>query len=201
MDLSKPALQQNYLKSLVDLHIVEKNLVKNHNGKEAYYSLKPFSLFLVINPDNGMGLTITSSSPYELPLLLTEQIENSEFKEDVNLMLQRFSGMNIGKRPECVILYGSVAGGEGTRKSDIDIAVLRTEWDDRIKGDYLELISEITIDTRHQIKPVFYTVSEFGRNDNPLLNEVKESGIVIFGELFGGREIWKEMKKYGNITI
>jgi len=201
MDLSKPGLQQKYLGSLKDLGIVEKKLEKTERGREAYYFLQRFSLFLVIEPENKSGISIVTSSKFRLSLLLTEQITNGEFKDDLNLLMEKIVQMNDKEKPEYVILFGSVARGEGIWKSDIDIAILRFQWDKRTKQDYLNLISEITMNTKHQIKPQFFTLSEFEHNDNLLIKEVKESGIVMFGDIFGGKDLWKEMKQYRNITI
>lgn len=201
LNISKPTLQQKYLGTLEELGIVTKSLEKNSKGREAYYHLERFSLFLSINPENKRGISFTTSSRFQLPAMLLEQIPNSEFREDLILLMDRIGDVARPDGSSYIMVFGSVARGEGTWKSDIDIAVLQPQWDDGPRKAYLDLLSEITMITKHQIKPQFFSFEEFENGESALIREIKDSGIVIFGDIFEGENIWSEMKRYRNITI
>jgi len=201
LDLSKPTLQQRYLGSLEELGIITKRLEKNSKGREAYYHLERFSLFLSIDPENKRGISFVSSARFQLPAMLLEQISDGEFREDLKLLMDRIGDMARPDGSSYIMVFGSVARGEDTWKSDIDIAVLQPQWDDGARKAYLDLLSEITMSTKHQIKPQFFSFEEFENGESALIREIKDSGIVIFGDIFGGENIWSEMKRYRNITI
>ncbi len=201
MDISKPALQQKYLGTLEELGIVSKRLEKNRKGREAYYYVERFSLFLSIDPENKRGISFTTSSRFQLPTLLLEQIPNREFREDLHLLMERMCDVACPNGSSYIIVFGSVARGEGTWKSDIDIAILQPQWDDETRKVYLDLLSELTMRTKHQIKPLFFSFEEFEYDDSALIREIKDFGIVIFGDIFGGENIWSKMKQHRNITI
>jgi len=201
MDLSKPALQQKHLPALEDIGIVEKSIVKNEKGREAYYSLRRFSLFFAFDPGNRCGISITTSSRFAFPLLLMEQLRDDEFKADLKLLTEKITQISKRDLPEFLILFGSVARGEGTWKSDIDIAILRLKWEEKTRRKYLNLLSDVTMSTTHQIKPQFLTLLEFEGSENLLAKEIKKSGIVIYGDIFGRSQLWREMKIYKNISL
>lgn len=84
------------------------------------------------------------------------------------------SGIKIQK----AYIYGSYASGKETRESDIDIAIISSDFTgDRFK-DALKLKAlRWKIDLR--IEPMPITQEDF-TEDNPLVNEILKHGIPIY---------------------
>ncbi|MEE9115972.1 MAG: hypothetical protein V3U09_03650, partial [Thermoplasmata archaeon] len=62
------------------------------------------------------------------------------------------------------------------------------------------VVSDVNMDTRHQIKPQFFDKLQFVNSDSMLVKEIRESGTVIYCDIFERREIWEVMERYKNIT-
>jgi len=201
LKLAKTTLQQKHLRPLEELDVVGKQLVKNERGREAFYELQRFALHVSLDPDSASGLVIATDKNFAPTDLLLEQLENGEFKEDLKRLLQAVSQMAENERPLYIIIFGSVARGEGTWKSDIDILLLHRVWEKKTRDLLVEIIAEATMQTRHQIKPHFQTLLEFEGGDSLLCDEIEQSGIIIYGSRFGRPSLWKKMKRYASITL
>lgn len=199
MSLSKPSVSR-HLKELVNLGMVKERKERTSAGRESFYSPNRFALLLVVNPDARSIVAIETRFQFSLPFLLLEQVKDKEFKEDLEALLDVISRLKEDERPIAVILFGSVAEGKGSWKSDIDVAILSLTWDGASKGKMEELISDVSMKTKHQIKPHFLEKLQFEGGESTLLKEIKQSGMVIYGDLFRRRTPWKEMKRYKSIT-
>lgn len=199
MNLSKPSVSR-HLKELVDLGMVKERKERTSAGRESLYSPNRFALLLVINPDGRSIVSIETQSRFSLPFLLLEQVKDDEFKEDLEALLDAISQLKEGERPIAVILFGSVAEGKGTWKSDIDVAILSPTWSKTLKGRMEELISDAGMKTKHQIKPHFLVSQQLEGEGSVLVKEIRASGIIIYGDLFGRRVPWKKMRRYKSIT-
>ncbi len=192
LNISKPAL----IKQLAELEqrkIIEKRIEKTSVGREAAYELKRFTSFFSL--DQSRAIRIETDAEFDPACLLLEQVREAEFKSDLHILLKAIC-RKLSK-DDFIILFGSVAQGRGTWKSDIDIAVLSSrdaEWKRQVEN----LIAEASQKAAHQIKPKFIDFAAFKTNDSLFMREIKEVGIVLFGDLFGGG-IWKELKRYRNI--
>lgn len=77
-----------------------------------------------------------------------------------------------------VYLFGSQARGKANKWSDIDVAVVS----DKLKRDYDQgtfLLWNLRMDVDTRIEPHGFTVSEFKDSANPLVHEIKTTGIKI----------------------
>lgn len=200
--LSKPGTSK-HLKDLISIGVVKQREEKSSKGIETFYSINQFTLMLVFNPQEKTIINIISKSDFKLSqiLLEQEQLEDNEFKNDLKLLLEKMETLNKKDIPIYIILFGSVARNEGTWKSDIDLAFIDYNWSQEKKQNIENLIAEVTLKTEHQIKPKFIHKLEFENNNTLIINEIKESGVIIFGDIFRREKIWKEMKRYKNITI
>ncbi|MDI6888898.1 MAG: ArsR family transcriptional regulator [Methanocellales archaeon] len=198
LNISKPALLK-HLRNLKDIEVISEKEKKTHVGREIYYSLNQLSLVLLIDPKKAGIIGLKSKSSLDPRFLLLEQVEQEEFKSDLRKYLEKLEDMK--QKPEFhVVLFGSVARGEGTWKSDIDLLFLRAQWKEDIKKKILDALSEAGMDTKHRVKPQFMRIDEL-KSDLLLPKEVKDSGLVIYGDLNKRLDIWKQMKRYKNITI
>jgi len=200
LGLSKPAVIK-HLKELESIGIVSKRKEKTETGVETFYSLNRFSLVMIFNPENKTMINIKSFSDFKLQHLLLEQVEDEEFKEDLREFLTGVAELGEEDLPRYIILFGSVARGEGTWKSDVDVALLDLKWERDAKKKIEELISDVTMGAKHPLKPHFLALLEFEGGDSLLIKEIKESGLVIYGDIFRRRNLWREMKRYRNIIL
>jgi predicted nucleotidyltransferase len=77
-----------------------------------------------------------------------------------------------------VYLFGSYAGGKARKDSDIDVAVLSS----RLKNNWNkneDILWKYVIGVDSRIEPVGLTEKDFKRNDDPLVSEIKKTGIRI----------------------
>jgi len=100
---------------------------------------------------------------------------NSEVLEAVSHFVERLR--RSGLRVDAVYLYGSHATGTAHRDSDIDVAVISSDF----TGDWLEdqhkvAVARLQSDVR--IEPVRFRPEQF-REENPLAWEIKQTGIRI----------------------
>lgn len=77
-----------------------------------------------------------------------------------------------------VYLFGSYAGNKNNKWSDIDVAVVS----DKLKRDWWKnemLLSHIGLDVDSRIEPHGFTVKGFEDDSDPLVYEIKKTGIKI----------------------
>jgi predicted nucleotidyltransferase len=89
--------------------------------------------------------------------------------------------------PSFALLFGSVARGSAGARSDIDILIVRPSAqdpeDDRWRTQLLELQQSATAWTGNDTRVVEYAEHELDQIDHePLLDEVLEDGIELYGE-------------------
>ena len=78
-----------------------------------------------------------------------------------------------------IILYGSVARGEDTEESDIDILIISPVADE-IRKDIISLAVDIVLEKEEVISPMLMTPEHFNKTkDYPFLTNVLEEGVVI----------------------
>lgn len=190
---TKPAL----IKQLAELEqkkLVEKRIEKTLIGREAAYELKRFTSFFSL--DSSRAIRIETGEEFDTAFFLLEQIKEEEFKSDLHILLKAL--LRKLSRDDFILLFGSVAQGRGTWKSDIDVAVLSSrgaEWKKQVE----EIIAEASQKAKHQIKPKFVDFTVFENSESQLIQEIKDAGMVLFGDLFRS-EVWKELKRYRNIS-
>ncbi|MFQ6129120.1 MAG: ArsR family transcriptional regulator [Thermoplasmata archaeon] len=198
MELSKPSVSR-HLKELVNAGIVKERKERTSAGVEALYAPNRFTLLFAVNPDGRSLLTIETLSRFRLPFLLLEQVKDEEFKEDLEVLLSAVSGLKKDERPIAIILFGSVAEGKGTWKSDIDVAILTSSRNETLRERMERLISDASMKTKHQIKPHFLVSQEL-EGESMLVREIKRSGMIIYGDPYEESVPWKEMRRYKSIT-
>ncbi len=181
------------LKKLVASDLISKEIKTTEVGRESIYSLNNFTYFFSLDPESDSIIQFETLSDFRLPLLLLEQVEQNTFREEIRELFNRL------KEPPFTILYGSVAKGEGTPKSDIDLLFLKENWSKKEKESINDTISEVNMEIDHQITSKFRTFSRF-KKENSLMKEIKESGTVIYDDLYQHSKIWQMMKRYKSIT-
>jgi len=194
---SKSNIKQQYLNDLERMDIVEKTIIRTKVGRQARFRLKPFTIVMSIEPVFGNFLLIESKAPIDPDRVLLHQVDGP-FMNDIRRLLDNIDPLLI--RETLVILFGSVAVGKGTGKSDIDLLFLRDDWQES-EESILNSISDISLDIDHRISPVFMRKSDFIDKKAVIIEEIKRDGIILNGRMVEDGVIWHQMKRYSSITF
>ena len=80
---------------------------------------------------------------------------------------------------ELIILFGSVARGDDTEESDIDILIVSPKADD-IKEHIVNTAVDMLFRTNEVITPHIMTLEHFNKTKNyPFLSNILKEGIII----------------------
>jgi len=196
--ISKPTTSM-YLKRLEKNGIIKGNYEKNPVGRSIRYSLQPYHMIFSINPDTKRTINFIADTYLDEDFVLLGGISQKDFRLEVKEYLKEIITSPLGEY--LIILYGSVAQGLGTRKSDIDLLFLKNNWSKKEKEEILDLIASASNKCQHQSKPLFKTLNEFHEMDKTLQKQIKEQGIIIFEKGKEWEKIKNQLKRYKTITI
>jgi DNA-binding Lrp family transcriptional regulator len=196
--ISRPTTSM-YLKRLEESGIIKGTYEKNHVGRVIRYSLQPFHIIFSINPDTKRTISFIADTYLDEDFVLLGYISQKEFRLEVKEYLSKIITSSLEEY--LIILYGSVAQGVGTRKSDIDLLFLKNNWSKKEKDKILNLIATASNKCNHQAKPLFKTVKEFGEMDKTLQKQIKEQGIILYETGNQWEKIKNQLKRYKIITI
>ena len=81
-----------------------------------------------------------------------------------------------------VVLFGSVARGEDTAESDVDVCVLLGESDRKREDAIVTLACDLFDESFYEIaiSPVIYTEDYLNRHTTGLMVNIAEEGIVLY---------------------
>ncbi|MFP4046022.1 MAG: nucleotidyltransferase domain-containing protein [Candidatus Aenigmatarchaeota archaeon] len=192
--ISKQALHK-HLKPMKKEGIVEERSVKNEGGKIKKYRIGNYSEVLSIDR-RGFALEYEAKSPVNFRFPLLNQIPQEEYRTQVLSYLKKI--VQEEKRVT-VIVFGSVARGEATWKSDIDALLLSDRWNEEEKERIKDKISDVAMDESVDcsFNPHFKTRKEMDKEEK-IVQEIKKDGLIVYTNE-SDVKIWKEMKGYKNI--
>jgi predicted nucleotidyltransferase len=102
-------------------------------------------------------------------------------------MLRAAISEAVGSDVESVIVFGSIARGEATRGSDIDVAVIASPgWDGRS-----DLEDAVRSRVGNGCDVVVFTASQFqqlARSGEPVVSDILHDGLVLIGSMPGTRD-------------
>ena len=79
---------------------------------------------------------------------------------------------------KAVILYGSLARGEFTSRSDIDLFILTT--DDKTQKQVQDKVIELESEIGRNIQPTIRTIAELQKTDTGLLQNIFQEGKILY---------------------
>jgi predicted nucleotidyltransferase len=82
------------------------------------------------------------------------------------------------KDVKAVILYGSLARGEFTSRSDIDLFILTR--DDKTQKEVQDKVIELESEIGRNIQPTIRTVAELQKTDTGLLQNIFQEGKILY---------------------
>lgn len=200
LEISKPTLQQRYLSDLIEMGVVEKNIIKTNKGREARYRLLPFHYQLSIDPERKIAVNFTSDQPLNASHPMLNQVKGQSAHDDLKVILGMIDDTPNLSKGIYIVVYGSVARGTESEKSDIDLMFLREEWTKDIKDTFINLLADIAYKLHHRISPQFKEFDELKEDGSAFADEIRTTGIIVF-DGNGGGGIWEEMRRYRNISI
>ena len=198
LKISKPT-SAKYLKKLEEFGLIKGNYEKNHFGRAIRYSLQPFHMIFSVDPHTKRTVNFIADAHLDEDYIQLGAIFQKEFRFEVKEYLKAITTSSLDEY--MIILYGSVARGEGTRKSDIDLLFLKEKWLKKEKNDILNLIASVSNRCNHQAKPLFKTVKEFEEMDKTLQKQIKEHGITLIDKGKQWDKIKNQLRRYKIITF
>jgi predicted nucleotidyltransferase len=194
---SKPGTSK-YLKRLDELHIVKGTYERNVDGRTIRYHLQPFHMVLSIDPPSKTAFSFSADDAIDTEFLSLGFIPQKEFRDEVKHYLKELRKTDI--RRLTVVLYGSVAQGVASRKSDIDLLLIKEGWTKNEQNSILRLLADASERTTHPAKPLFLNVSKFEQMDPPLKKEINDHGVILFERGSPWETIRKDLRIYKTIT-
>ena len=91
----------------------------------------------------------------------------------------------LGKRIQSIVIYGSVARGEATKDSDIDLLVLSN--DKKMREKVSDIAYEIDFEYNFEtfITPIHLTTDEFEHRikvGSPFISSILREGVIFYNE-------------------
>jgi len=194
---SKPGTSK-YLKKLEEIHIVKGAYERNVDGRTIRYHLQPFHMVLSIDPQSKTAFSFTADDALDTEFLCLGFIPQKEFRDEVKNYLKEIQKTDINRLT--VVIYGSIAQGIATRKSDIDFLLVKEKWTKNEQNSILRLLADASEKTTHPAKPLFLSYSEFERMDSALKKEIKDHGVILFEKGSPWETIRKDLRRYTTIT-
>lgn len=79
---------------------------------------------------------------------------------------------------KAIVLYGSIARGEYTSRSDIDLLILTTE--NMTSKEIQDKIIELESETGRNVQPTIRTLKELQKTDTGLLQNIFQEGRILY---------------------
>ena len=194
--VSKPTMLK-YLNELEKNGLIISKIRITKIGREKWFAITSHTQVLSINPKMGI-IQYDINEPLDLNNPLIGQIPKPKFRKYTKIYLNKI--IKQFKQPIQMIIYGSVARGEATIKSDLDILFLnRKMWNEDLENKIMNALYKGAIETQQQAKPLFKTEDEFIKSNDTITINIKKDGIIIYDPL-DSEPLWKSMTKYWSIT-
>ena len=108
-----------------------------------------------------------------------EVMVKSKINVDILNSIEKYINVvNKHYKVNYIILFGSYAKGTNNESSDIDIAVVSSDFSDTL-DDQVELM-KLTIDIDLRIEPHAITIEEFNEVDTPFIDEIIQTGVELY---------------------
>jgi len=171
-------------------------MIKNRIGQEKQFLLRSFSMVVSFDMGSKTMLSFVSDGPlsYRYPLL--GQVQQARFRDAIKTYLDAVVGP-FKKPTYAIVVYGSVARGEGTNKSDLDLMLLSSDWSENEKSKVRELLANAVHIAQVLAKPMFWTLTKLS-SDETLPRAVRKEGIIVYSQ--GEVDlIWQIQRRYKSI--
>lgn len=186
-----------HLNSLEEEGMIKSRLEKGEQGRVRIFSLKDFTELISIR-EEGFIVSFKSDSHLDPRYPLAAQIPQAELRKQVKKYLEAVGASSI--RPLSVVVFGSVARGEATWKSDIDALFLTESWTEEKEEGILDALSDASVkeeEVERSLNPNFRDYSELDSGGS-FMEEVLSNGMLVYTT----EEVdltWEHLKRYESI--
>ncbi|MDG6220138.1 MAG: nucleotidyltransferase domain-containing protein [Candidatus Thermoplasmatota archaeon] len=193
LGISKPGALK-ILNGMENVGLIASESMQTPRGKTRIFRVNEFSCIISVDPGKGLILFSENSAiDQENPLF--GQVAQKEFRRDVSLYCTELISY---MEDLAIILFGSVARGEATYKSDIDmVLVSKQKWSGKSKKIAMDSLYNASLKAKLQAKPLFTSLEEFLSNEDALSKKIKEEGMIL-NDAIGEKSLWASMKRYWN---
>lgn len=197
LDVTKPAAQK-LLSKLESMGLILSTLRASPVGRVKRYSLRPFSLVVSHDPAKGGLLAFVTSAPLDPDYPLLGQIAQKEFRDAAGALVSALAS-RARKTEYAVVLYGSVARGEGNKKSDLDLIIVSASWSKKEISVFRNILADASFEAGYGPKAKFWTRPELIKGQDSIARAARKDGIVILarGEV---NDVWRSMERYRTIS-
>ena len=197
--LTKPAVQRP-LKELERLGVVQREYRPRQGTREVVYRAQGCSLRLDILP-GGLALAWGTAGAADLEFPLAGQVADPGHRADVLAVLRHVRRAAPDAWDELfIVLFGSVARGEATRKSDIDLMVVLPRKDRGLQDRLADAVAATQREAEHALQPFFTTRAAFLAAEKKMEVVAAREGMVVHGTT-SGHALWSMMTRYRTISI
>ena len=105
---------------------------------------------------------------------MTKKYVNSEIMKSIQQYIEKISKYY---KIDAIILFGSYSKGTENEDSDIDIAIISSDFKDIIEDGAKLIGLTWKIDTRIELHPI--TVEDYRKVSNLFVKEVRDTGIKV----------------------
>lgn len=195
VEISKQAALK-HLQALEEEGIITSNKKKQGGKQVRIFSLENYTS-LTFADSSGYVVNFTADTSLDPRFPLAGQIPQKKFRRETIDYLEAVSNLEI--QPLSILVFGSVARGEATWKSDIDAAFLTTEWTENSKNSVYERLSSVTLESEAErsLNPHFKTYETL-ESDDRVSEEIRSHGLLIY-TTEKRDPTWKILKKYRSI--
>ena len=195
LQISKPTALK-YLNSMESVKLITSQYYKTRQGRVKKYKIGSYSFVFSVDKDKGMIL-FSNDELLNIENPLVGQIPQKKFREAVNIYIKEI--LKSFSEQGAIIIYGSIARGEATAKSDIDMLLLADKkWTKKSRSIIMKNLYKGVLKTQIQAKPMFLSFDEFNRKKSGVYARIKTEGLIVHDTLESGG-LWRAMKKYWSI--
>ena len=195
LGISKPATIK-YLNEMERMGLVSSEMSITNVGRVKVFKVQSYCFVFSIDPKRG-GMVYQNNDPLYHDNPFVGQVQQDEFRAAVKIYMIKIAEKL--KIDFATVLYGSIARGEGTAKSDIDLLLLsKNEWKEKDKNIIMNALHEGSIKTQIQVKPQFWTLKDFLQKRDNLIKMIKSEGMILYDSIWD-EKLWKAMKRYWDI--
>ncbi len=196
LGISKPATIK-YLNEMERMGLISSEMSTTKVGRVKVFKVHSYCFVFSIDPKRG-GIVYQNNDPLYHDNPFVGQVEQDEFRAAVKIYMTKIAEKL--KIDFAIVLYGSIARGEGTSKSDIDLLLLsKNRWNEKMKNSVMEALHEGSMETQIQVKPIFWTLRNFIQKKDNLTKRIKKEGFILY-DCIGDEKLWKTMMRYWSIT-
>ena len=196
VNISKQALLK-HTNQLERQGLIDSNFGEGKGGEKTF-TLVSNTILLSVN-ENGYVLSCANRGFLDQKYPLLIQVPQLKFRNEVRKYLEALGETKIDIS---VVLYGSLARGEATKESDIDLALIDRRWTDKEKENLRELLSDTMMEQTitHPPSLTFLTYNQFDHPGSEVQKEIVNYGILIYAGKEDKQEyLWKTLKRYKSI--